>query len=804
MDRGDARDLEIQALKERLSYLSEASLRINESLDLDAVLQGVLDSACSLTQAPYGAITILDPTGRAEDFIASGLSPEQGRRMADMPEALGSYLNAIPGPLRVPDFSAHTRSLDLPDFAPLAEMRAFLTVPIRRQGQASGVIYLAKSEPGEEFSQEDEETLVMFASQAALVIDNARRHRDEQRARGDLETLMNTAPMGVGVFDASTGALVTFNQELARLAQSLRDPEQPIEQLLEVMTIRRADGREFSLEELPLAQALSEGEAVRAEEIVLRVPDGRSVRALLNATPIRSTEGEVESFVVALQDMTPLEELERLRAEFLAMVSHELRAPLTSVKGSIATLLEPPAPLNPTETREFFAIIDDQIDRMHVLVGDLLDVARVETGTLAIAPQPADVAALAGEARNAFRSGGGRHEIAIELPADLPWVMADGPRLVQVLRNLLANAAANSPESAPIRVSAAAEDLHVAVSVADEGGGIPAERLPTLFRKFSRLDRGERHGETGLGLAICKGIVESHGGRIWAESEGPGLGARFTFTIPTVEQAGYVSPVTAAPPPVRSARRRAAQQVRVLAVDDDPEALRYVQDALLQSEYAPIVTHAPEQALRLLEEERPHVVLLDLMLPGTTDGIALMRSIAETADVPVIFLSAYGQDQLVANALDEGAADYLVKPYSAVELAARIRAALRRQEEPEPSAPYVLGDLTIDYAERLVSLAGRPLELTDIEYRTLAELASHGGRVVTYEQLLKRVWRADADADPRPMRTAVSSLRRKLGDDAEEPTYLFTQLRVGYRMPEGETADPAAPTVPDDATDQEG
>ena len=134
-----------------------------------------------------------------------------------------------------------------------------------------------------------------------------------------------------------------------------------------------------------------------------------------------------------------------------------------------------------------------------------------------------------------------------------------------------------------------------------------------------------------------------------------------------------------------------------------------------------------------------------------------------------------------------GAADYVVKPFSQVELAARIRAALRRRDAPGPSQPYVLGDLTINYDERRVSVAGRPVQLTAIEYRTLAELSVNAGRVLTYEHLLRRVWGLDSDADVRPMRTAVSSLRRKLGDDAENPTYIFTELRVGYRMPKGET-----------------
>ena len=789
MNRGDTRDLEIQALRERLSRLSEASRRINESLDLDAVLQGVLDSARSLTGASYGAFVLLDDSGEIEDFLSSGLTAEEAQQMWSLADGMRFFelLSSTEGPLRLADMLGHISAQGLPDLQPPVEVGPslpLLAAPVLHMGKRVGNIFVAERETGGEFSREDEETLVMFASQAALVIANARRHRDEQRARADLETLMNTSPVGVVVFDGRTGAPVSFNQEVRRIVGGLQNPDQSPEQLLEVMTIRRANGSEVSLEELSMAEALSAGETVRAEEIVMRVPDGRSVTALVNATPIRSEEGEIDTFVVTLQDMTLLEEQERLRAEFLAMVSHELRTPLTSIKGSITTLLDPPAPLNPTETRQFFQIIDAQIGRMHLLISDLLDMARIETGTLAISPGPTDVASLVDDARNAFRSGGGSHHIDIDLAEDIPWVMADRPRMVQVLGNLISNAARNSPESSPIRVSAAKDGVHVAVSVSDNGRGILAESLPHLFRKFSRIEAGDQRGDTGLGLAISKGIVEAHGGRIWAESDGIGMGARFTFTIPTVEQDGYFSPVTVAPRSTRSSR--AVEQVRVLAVDDDPQALRHINDALLKSDYTPIVTADPEEALRLVEEEKPHLVLLDLMLPGA-DGIELMQYIVETVDVPVIFVSAYGQDQLVARAFDKGAADYLVKPFSPVELAARIRAALRRRETPEPSRSFVLGDLTIDYTQRLVSLSGRPVQLNNIEYRTLAELASNAGRVLTYEHLLRRVWRLEGDADIRPMRTAISSLRRKLGDDAENPTYIFTQLRVGYRMPRGET-----------------
>ena len=789
MEQADGPQREIAELRDRLSRLSQASLRINESLDFDTVLQGVLDSACSLTGARYGVITLLDESGQVQDFVTSGLTSEEHRRFTDLPEGMMffQYLSNIQEPLRLRDFHSHIRSLGLPEFQPpmtVSTQLPFLAAPIRHLGESVGAFYVGEKDV--EFTPEDEETLVMFASQAALVIANARRHRDEQRARADLETLIDTSPVGVLVFDAKTGVLTSVNREARRIVSGLHMPDGSAEELLDMLTFRRADGREVSLEEFPLAQALSTGETVRAEEIVIEVPGGGSVTTLVNATPIRSEEGEVVSVVVTLQDMTPLEEMERLRAEFLGMVSHELRTPLTSIKGSAATLTEAASDLDPAEMLQFFRIIGEQADYMRDLIGDLLDVARIETGELSVAPAPADVATLVDEARSRFQSGGGRNNLRIDLSPELPLVMADGRRIIQVLNNLLTNAARYSHEASAIGVSAVREGYHVAVSVTDEGRGIAAERLPHLFRKFSRMDGEDRRRDiagSGLGLAICKGIVEAHGGRIWAESDGPGLGARFTFTIPVAGDAG----IGAANLTVRS-RRSERERERILVVDDDPQTLRHVRDALTKAGYAPVVTGDPEAALRLVEANDPHLVLLDLMLPGT-DGVELMRGILDMADVPVIFLSAYGQEETIARAFENGADDYVVKPFSPMELVARIKAALRKREAPEwaePSEPFVLGELAIDYSERRVTLAGRPVQLTAIEYGLLFELSANAGRVMTYDRLLQRVWGLRRSGDSRRVRTAAKQLRRKLGDDANNPTYILNEARVGYLMAKGE------------------
>ena len=226
---------------------------------------------------------------------------------------------------------------------------------------------------------------------------------------------------------------------------------------------------------------------MRAEEIVLSVPDGRSITVLVNATPSRSKDdNEVETVVVTLQDMTSLNELEKMRAEFLGMVSHELRAPLTSIKGSVDTLLESFNSLDSAEMVQFIRIIKSQSDRMRDLISDLLDVARIETGMLSVTPEPVEVGDLVDEAKNTFLTGGGRRNLTIDMELDLPWVLADRRRIVQVLGNLLSNAARYSHESSSIRVNASLRDDCVEMSVADEGRGVSPDEMPLLFRKFSR------------------------------------------------------------------------------------------------------------------------------------------------------------------------------------------------------------------------------------------------------------------------------------------------------------------------------
>ena len=767
---------EIEALRARISALCAASLRINASPDLETALNEIVESARALTGARYGGIATFDESGVPRDFVTSGLTGIEHRRLTEWSDGprLFEHFRDLAGPLRLADLPDYVHVLGFSsDRLPAG---TFQGTPMRHRGAHVGNFCLGGKENGEEFTDEDEEIMVLFASQAATAIVNARAHRVEQRTRSGLEAVAETCPAGVVVLDADTGCFASLNREARRILESLRVPGRSPEGFSEGVTCRFADGREITLDRCSVVQALGGAETLRAEEIVLSVPDGRSITLLVNATPIRDEDGSIASLVITMQDPSPLPGQELARTEFLGTVSHELRAALTSVKGSAATVLDASRTLDPVEIRQFFHIINEQANHMDGLISDLLDAGRIDAGTLPVYPEPSDVGVLVDQARKTFLSGGGRHTVRIDLPSDLPRALADRQRIGQVVNKLLANAARHSPETSPIRISAKRDGVRVAVSVSDEGRGIEPELLGRLFQKDGRTEKGTGMAG-GLGLAICRGLVEAHGGRIRAESAGLGQGTCFTFTIPVAEPAGENTAAGAvgrpSGPPQDGCRR-----TPILVVDDDPQTLRYVRDTLVESDYSVVVTAEHNELPHIIETEKPKLVLLDLILPDT-DGIELMQTVPELATLPVIFISGYGRDETIARALEAGAEDYIVKPFSPTELTARIGAILRRRANPER---FVLGDLMIDYDRREVTLGGQSVALTATEYEVLRVLSLRVGRVATYDALLREIWGRRGLGDARLVRAIVKHLRRKLGDNAADPSYISNVRGIGYRM----------------------
>ncbi len=497
-----------------------------------------------------------------------------------------------------------------------------------------------------------------------------------------------------------------------------------------------------------------------------------------------ATQGIVRDVSERVQSM---EELEKLRSEFLAMVTHELKTPLAAIKGSAATALHSPRGLDPEEARELFQIIDEQSDRLRDLADNLLDMSRIEAGSLSVKPEPIDLAAAIEESQSTSARGGRAQRIEVEMPDDMPAVNADKRRLVQVLTNLVGNAAKFSPPAEPITISVEHDAVHATIRVRDRGQGIDPAKLPRLFQKFSQLHDAGRGAGTGLGLAICKGIVEAHGGRIWAESEGEGKGATFTFTLLLAAESAARPGAVAARAPAPAGVRR-GQRPRVLAVDDELPILRYLQHSLDQAGYQCIVTSDPSQVTKFVEMEQPDLILLDLRLPGVS-GFDLLARIREFSAAPVIFLTASDSSEDTVRALKLGADDYVTKPFAPSELLARIEAALRRRSLPgaggDTRPPFTVKDLTVNFAERRVILDGKDIALSATEYKLLFELATHAGLVLTFDQILQRVWGAEYAGETELVRSFIRNLRHKLNDDAKNPRFILTERQIGYRMVKG-------------------
>jgi signal transduction histidine kinase len=248
----------------------------------------------------------------------------------------------------------------------------------------------------------------------------------------------------------------------------------------------------------------------------------------------RQAAGALERSAALAEALAEKTRLETLQNAFLSTVSHELQTPVSIIKAYAETLSREDATWPPETVRRVAATIQEECDRLHGLITDLLDLSRIQAGRLAMRIAPVDLARLAREVVDLLQQKTGIHQLQALFPADFPKIEGDEEKLRRVLRNLVDNAIKYAPGGGPIIVAGEARPDEVRLVVRDEGVGIPPEELGRVFERFYRVDSRlsrSTHG-AGLGLSICKAIVEAHGGRIWAESAGPGKGSTFTVALP--------------------------------------------------------------------------------------------------------------------------------------------------------------------------------------------------------------------------------------------------------------------------------
>jgi len=481
-----------------------------------------------------------------------------------------------------------------------------------------------------------------------------------------------------------------------------------------------------------------------------------------------------------------LREGHRRKDEFLAMLAHELRNPLSPLVTSIE-ILRRRASGSDGDTDRLLGIMRRQTSHLSRLVDDLLDISRVTRGKIELRPETLglwEVVNNAVEVNRALMEAKG-HELLLKPPAATIKVHGDPVRLTQVVSNLLHNAAKYTPPNGRIEVEAGSDSREAFVRITDNGIGIAREMIDSIFDLFAQAPSAPEQslGGLGIGLTLVRRVVELHGGTVAVSSAGEGMGSQFTVTLPLVSSA----PVAAGAPGTGAAigRERAESTAggrhHVLVVDDNTDAADSLAELLHASGHHVLVAHDGPQAIEMAGRERPDVVLLDLGLPDE-DGLKVIEAVRAKGTTPIVVLSARNAEAVKVAALDLGADDYVTKPFGVDELLARLRAALRHGVQARGSQPVVrTGDLEIDMGLRRVTKGGEVIRLSPKEYDLLVELALQLGRPVAHGDLLRAVWGSEA-ADIQYLRVYMGQLRAKLERDPAAPTLLISEPAIGYRL----------------------
>jgi DNA-binding NarL/FixJ family response regulator/signal transduction histidine kinase len=666
--------------------------------------------------------------------------------------------------------------------------RSMMVVPLRGEDGMLGAVTLALSVSDRRFGDAELAVMEEIAAHAAAIIDNDRRFREARQAATRAEETADRARRQERLSSALAAAVTPPQVAAVVVRESMHMVGARAGALLvarageEGLTLLRAAGLPDSLLPLwsrwpssgdsPVAAAIARGCLRRVGSVAdLRRRDPESAKAFgaelegeIVVVPLILEERPLGALLLLLPDLGPgTEEAEdilaqcagkcaaalqraflfereqraledakhatRLRDEVLGVVAHDLRNPVSAI-ATYASLLQEPE-VSDEKRLEWARTVHDLTAQMNKLIRDLIDVGKVESGTLELELDSAllpDV--LIGDALALMEplAAADGVQIRCEVAASLPAVVADRDRILQVFSNLLQNAVRFTPAGGTVSIRGEALAGEVLFLVVDSGPGISLEDRPRLFDRFWQA-RHSRRGGAGLGLAIAKGIVERHGGRIGVESR-PGSGSTFFFTLP-VAAADVSQPRPGdgrgarAPSAVEPAPDRARPAIRVMIVDDHPLVRRGLREKLVRAGGFEVVAEATtgEEAVRMVPLSRPEIVLMDLNLPGI-GGIEATRRITSGAPhVRVLALSAEPEDDVLLEVLEAGGSGFVRKASAAEDLIPALETVDRGEVFLYPSGnKLLLGEFRF---VRTASETGLASVLTEQERQVLS-LAAEG------------------------------------------------------------------------------
>ncbi|MDO8885391.1 response regulator [Candidatus Oleimmundimicrobium sp.] len=417
------------------------------------------------------------------------------------------------------------------------------------------------------------------------------------------------------------------------------------------------------------SKILEEPAVTMVSELVIDGPHKKILQIKTN--PVVDERGNFLGFVRTLHDITFQREINTMKDEFVSTVSHDFRIPLTSIKGYVDLILDGEAGKFNDMQKEFLTIVKQNSDRLISMINDFLDISRIESGKMNFDIKPENIKSMIHDVVSTFQRfiNEKKMEIEIKVPDKLPNILADHDRIIQVLNNLVSNSIKYTPPNGKVVVEVCEKGNYIVVSISDTGVGISTKDQEKLFTKFYRVDSSliQETGGSGLGLSICKTIIERHGGKIWVESKEE-KGSKFSFSLPALK-------VEVKPELIK-------QGMRILVVDDEPDISKLIQLYLEKEGYYVIKAFDGEEAVKMARKEHPDLITLDIMM-GKISGFDVLKELKEdahTASIPVIVLSVI---------LDEkkgyrlGASDYLPKSVDRKKLIESVNRLVGRTNQPQ-------------------------------------------------------------------------------------------------------------------------
>ncbi|MFQ5612092.1 MAG: ATP-binding protein [Anaerolineae bacterium] len=657
---------EAEAQRNVAETLQRVGYLVNTSLNLNRVLELILGQLA--TVIPYDSAAIfLEENDQLSLVAGQGFRDKllEVLKIAVPVEdnALYQEIQERSEPVYIEDVRYDDRYTQ---WAGSARVRSWIGLPLISKDKIIGQIAIDSHHPSA-YSPDDINLAFTFAQHVAIAIENARLHetvreyattlerRVEERTATIRREQEQTAAILKGAGDAIVitdrdGVIAYINPAFSELTGYTSE-----EAVGHKTSILRS--KKTSLEFYKnMWNTILMGQTWRGE-LQNRRKDGTIYDAELTIAPIRDEEGQIVNFVGIQRDVSKAKELDRLKTEFLATAAHELRSPLTTIRG-YAELLIMRDDISGPETKEFLSYIYEQSLNLTDLVSDLLDLARIESGELfTISPEPVDIQPLLANIVEQWQLKAPAHTFELVGPSTWPEVEVDKVRIQQVFDNLLSNAVKYSPDGGKITVETHEGPANMRFSVTDEGKGISEEEQKHLFEKFWRADATSTAVEgIGLGLVVVKTIVEAHGGRIWIARSRPGEGTTISFTIPLRDRIPTI-----------------------LIIEDERGVLEVEERILSAGGYKTLSATYGMTGLGLARSELPDLIVLDLMLPDMSGEEILhqLRQQSATRDIPVVVVSAKSALSHIENTYSLGAVDFLTKPFDFDEFLGRIRLALK-------------------------------------------------------------------------------------------------------------------------------